>query len=744
MSAEHTSSKSGDHEAKPAQTESDENPKPTVVGSGLKIVRSTVGRLAEDMLKQPPLDVYADEHSAITDGARQGLEELAGGSVALYRVSIDEDLRHKWREEELAAPLKRAKALGPVSWGLLTVGVLAAWLGILLLDWSITWVRNTLPFLDFAEPVPSFVVAGLLLVLGVAARAGYVTRTSTLETELASSLRRKDDARNKYLSTLHTGIRQELNAALSRVLDSSDTVPVRVGSLQLVETRRSEVIESRAVLNVLNFIDTHEASALGLAGQRGIGKTTILQHLVQTTAKAHGLAVMVTVPVLYEPEALVRRIYSEFIRQASAEEPGFTPVEATPPPARALTPAQVITVVVGAAAAFCGVTLWSSPDAFRSWLSDPVRAAAGSLVAVGYVLMLVGLIEPLRRLLRYRRLRDPLLRADHKSRRLEYVLHEAAGLLRWEEERSSADEITAELPAKLFASTRSSSVKHTRLPIGRPELAQHFRRTVEEYVRHWENDDHRVRTRRRVLICVDELDKIENSKSALNLVNELKDLMHIEGTHFLLSVSEDALRSFSLRGVDVRDAVDSTFDEVFEVRGLTASESHRVIVQRAPEFPPPLTRFCHAWSLGVPRDLLRAARHCIAVGADSTGARRQLGALVRDVVGTDVRDAVTAQLARTGVTNLSDNDRALLLQSLDERDTTTLRELLVKHRSQQSDQLLQLEWQSILSYLDYACKVLDVFGVERKYGDWRVLDSEGSLDKTADDLVAQERRSRLI
>lgn len=734
MSAEHTppvpQSVSGGEQPR---VEQGDQSIPVPLAEELERILRDVHRKVTAMLAHPPLSAYSDEHRAVADGASAGLQALAQGSVALYRGAVGAEERHKSIAEERSVRLGRIRFWSVVAGWLIVLAVLVAAVGVLLLPWSSTWLRGLLPVLELAEPLPVFIVAATILVLSVVGRFFLATLRSALLHEVALSEKRMEVAHMEYSAALDIGVRQELNAALSRVLDSSDTVPVRVGSLQLVETRRSEVIESHALRSVLDFIDNHEASALGLAGQRGIGKTTILQHLVRTTTQAGGLAVMVTVPVFYEPEALVRRIYGEFLRQARAEQGAITLIETREPRVRSRTAVMMMTTLAGFVTAVVGLALLFWPDAFRSLLSDPVRATAVTLIAAGYALTL---FYPLQ-LLAGRNIR--LLRRQRERRldpsRLEQVLDEATDLLRWTREWSSGDEISSELPAKLFTSKNSTSLKHTERPVGRPELAQHFRRTVEEYVHHSGGNGQRV------LICVDELDKIEQSSGALQLVNELKDLMHVGGTHFLLSVSEDALRAFSLRGVNVRDAVDSTFDEVFEVRGLTAAESHEVIVQRAPEFPPPLTRFCHAWSLGIPRDLLRAARRCIAVGAADTGARRQLGALVRDVVKSDVRDVIKAQLSRDCVTNLSSGDRELLLQSLDSVEIDKLQEVLGRDKSSTE---AASQWRPVLGYLDYASKVLQEFGVERKYGEWRALDSSGALDQSADDLVGKERQKRLI
>ncbi|WP_433461701.1 hypothetical protein [Spirillospora sp. CA-128828] len=114
-----------------------------------------------------------------------------------------------------------------------------------------------------------------------------------------------------------------------------------------------------------------------------------------------------------------------------------------------------------------------------------------------------------------------------------------------------------------------------------------------------------------VLIAIDELDKIASAEKAIEAVNGLKDLFHITETHFVVSVSEDALDSFALRGVPVRDAFDSSFDTVMRVRPLTAGDSWTLLRRRASLFNEWAALLCHVIAGGLPRDLVRAARHCV-------------------------------------------------------------------------------------------------------------------------------------
>jgi KAP family P-loop domain len=90
-----------------------------------------------------------------------------------------------------------------------------------------------------------------------------------------------------------------------------------------------------------------------------------------------------------------------------------------------------------------------------------------------------------------------------------------------------------------------------------PELIAAFKEYLELY-RLWGG--------RRVAIAIDELDKLASADDAIAVVNGLKDLFHIPNTHFVVSVSEDALHRFAMRGVPLRDVFDSAFDTIVRIQ----------------------------------------------------------------------------------------------------------------------------------------------------------------------------------
>jgi hypothetical protein len=156
---------------------------------------------------------------------------------------------------------------------------------------------------------------------------------------------------------------------------------------------------------------------------------------------------------------------------------------------------------------------------------------------------------------------------------------------------------------------------------------------------------HRLRGGAPILIAIDELDKITDAEQAVGIINGLKDLFHIEGVHFVISVSDDALRSFATRGIPVRDSFDSAFDAVVEIPRITAAESCALLRTRVRYFPYTAALFCHAWSGGLPRDLIRAARSCVAV-LNSAASPVPIAGLAQSIIRREMIQFVDAAIRR--------------------------------------------------------------------------------------------------
>lgn len=264
---------------------------------------------------------------------------------------------------------------------------------------------------------------------------------------------------------------------------------------------------------------------------------------------------------------------------------------------------------------------------------------------------------------------------------------------------------------------------------------------------------HRDRGGDPILIAIDELDKIADPTVVINVINGLKDLFHIPGVHFVVSVSDDALRSFAMRGVPVRDAFDSSFDTVVEIPRLTAQESRSLLQARVRLFPDATALFCHAWSGGVPRDLIRAARSCIAI-PHKLGESAPVTDVAQRVVRRDVREFIDA-LIKGGQDESADMEPLLELSHLLASDSESLHQQLTDlagpgttllteardGREPSDDSGLNLS--SLTQYLRIAAVVNQYFSIPRSAQQW--ADGIGSGHSYRDaNLLAQAKAALAV
>ncbi|MER7762221.1 P-loop NTPase fold protein [Streptomyces sp. NPDC097619] len=161
--------------------------------------------------------------------------------------------------------------------------------------------------------------------------------------------------------------------------------------------------------------------------------------------------------------------------------------------------------------------------------------------------------------------------------------------------QTSSSGLTAGAPQLLTAYTSSLS----SLPPNFPELVGDYRKLLKEIA------DERHALGGRVLIAIDELDRLGSDAQALEFLNEIKGVLGVPHVHYLLSVAEDVGATFVRRGLPHRGVADSYLDDVVHVPPRTLDESREILERRAPGLREPFKALTHALSGGVTRDLIR-------------------------------------------------------------------------------------------------------------------------------------------
>jgi len=115
----------------------------------------------------------------------------------------------------------------------------------------------------------------------------------------------------------------------------------------------------------------------------------------------------------------------------------------------------------------------------------------------------------------------------------------------------------------------------------------------------------------RVVICLDELDKIADPDQLDELLKGIKGVMGSQNTHFILTVAEDAVARYGARKRSTRDLMESSFDDLV-VLDRVRVDLAQAIVSTSLALPealgtPIVATLCWIFGAGVPREMKRCA-----------------------------------------------------------------------------------------------------------------------------------------
>ena len=477
---------------------------------------------------------------------------------------------------------------------------------------------------------------------------------------------------------------------------------------------RVYVVPTTAAARVAKLLDAMSGGSIGLAGARGAGKTTLIESHCATPHPAPStLATMVSAPVEYSPREFLLHLYAKICRAAIGPRADGLDVVAAVRRGRG----RLKLLAFGLLAVLCGIAL---VVLYNADVRIPGQVAWALVLVVAGV-VLIGRTAGARA----RRLPGRALR-DVAAERLEEI--------RFQQSFSSTWSGAVKVPLGLEA-TVGGGRGLTRQPLHLPEIVDSLREFLELAAR-----EHRV------LIGIDELDKMESEVAAEQFLNEIKSIFGVRGCYFLVSVSEEAMSSFERRGLPFRDVFDSTFDEIVLFEHLTMDEAIASVDRRVVLMPLPFKQLCYALSGGLPRDLIRVAR--LALDAQDGVGRTGLSRITTRLVAQDVvRKARAISVAARRLDLEPDVGRFLLVCAgvRDRRvDADSLMRLVdellpaagsrahLESTTAAAGALLKLAGE-LACFLYYAATVLDFFDETAEQARWR--------DTSALHLLAQARQA---
>jgi hypothetical protein len=385
-----------------------------------------------------------------------------------------------------------------------------------------------------------------------------------------------------------TDLTEQLNALARTILNAASLAAASDSRLRVrrwpgLSEAYDDVywVETSAAAELRAHVDQIGSGSIGLAGPRGSGKSTLMRLYCTATADPSDTASN----LVFMVPAPVAYIASDFL------------------------------VLMFSELCRAYLTMRKGPRAVAEVYAPPVLPRTG---------WLRGRRHAQRRVVRER---WPLtLRARDHLANLQYMITYSATL-----------SISAPIP--IMQPNISGGSSFEKRAMSYPELVADFRAFLTDVAQEMHAGGGRV------FIGIDEIDKIDSGPDAQRFVNELKVLFGIPHCFYLISVSEDALTGFELRGLPVRDAFDSAFEtKILSVGSLRIGHARELLAKRVVGLSEPYIWLCHCLSGGLPRDLIRACVQVIRIGQRYSPDQRLLERLTRAVVAEELRDKANATM----------------------------------------------------------------------------------------------------
>jgi hypothetical protein len=127
----------------------------------------------------------------------------------------------------------------------------------------------------------------------------------------------------------------------------------------------------------------------------------------------------------------------------------------------------------------------------------------------------------------------------------------------------------------------------------------------------------------KVVVCIDELDKITSIDQLTELLKGVKGILGQENTHFILTISEDAMSKFTERLSSDRNLIESSFEEIVYLDRVDRQTGMHIVRQSltamdvvwGEEFERACLLFW-IFGAGVPREIKRFVFSCFSSGID--------------------------------------------------------------------------------------------------------------------------------
>ncbi|MEV6488563.1 hypothetical protein AB0M20_08005, partial [Actinoplanes sp. NPDC051633] len=433
-------------------------------------------------------------------------------------------------------------------------------------------------------------------------------------------------------------LRPHIRLLLNELSNDEQPARLRVDTAPgLGDTEIAERLIERPEIDRIRILNEElGAHSVAVSGPRGVGKTTLLKAL---SMQSPTLRVLVAAPVTYDAREFLIHLYISICQHVLevAGKPSNAVIQLVMKTVRRTVRSLTLLLFVAVLAmgflpdvhSFVGGYVPLLPNRVVLLLSAPI------LVVVWWLAgrLRLGFVS--------KKTSSMVTRCREEIQLLKFL-------------QTTTTEQSGGIKRAGFEALRKRSRQVSTRPYTLPELVHSYRAFIEESVE-WLRGERASGAR--ILICIDEVDRIAKAEDAESFLNNIKAIFGIRYCNYVVTVSEDALAGFERRVVRVRPALDSAFDEVIRLDPFSFQQSNQLIQQSVIGMPREFVMLCHCIAGGIPRDLIRAVRSTLDQRRrfDFTDIRIISGAVVTSEI-----EALRRGLMARVIGSESDVERAVL------------------------------------------------------------------------------------
>jgi len=421
----------------------------------------------------------------------------------------------------------------------------------------------------------------------------------------------------------------------------------------------AHIVLTGAMTEVERLAGNVSSASIGISGVRGVGKSTLIRWVCEarnTNRRFPMIGLYVSAPVEYDARDFLIHLYTNLCHLVLSDKRLAHQ--------RSDWKAAMRRHKIGIAAA--AILAFGIVESFHVIIMRQLQrwglSHAGFQKSISYVAFIVAVLLAVSYFQH--------LRADRSGIRIDDFARERLHRLNYQMTETTGHTGTFSGPFGFkVGGSRSRAFSENQMTL--PELVADYRIFAERLVSSLQDlasaSNSSAATRARLIVGIDEIDRIENAEQAEKFLNDIKAIFGIPSCFYIASLSADALATFERRAISARTAFDTAFDTMIRVEPLDLKTARKILERRAIGLPYPFIALCHILSGGVPRELMRVARGVFDIRNDRYNVKLDqvdCSVIARDVVSRELNSVRQGLLQLAG--RLTDANSAGLIELLDD------------------------------------------------------------------------------